>query len=78
MSATPSTFKLVRVPPLLGRTFDPSEGEVGHDRKVILSYGLWQRLYSGDFRAPHSWQANGNRRDQNRGPAYPTTACGRQ
>lgn len=48
MAATPSLFPLLRVSPLLGRTFTASEGEVGADQKVILSYGLWQQVSGGD------------------------------
>lgn len=48
MIATPSLFRLLRVPPALGRAFDDEEGEIGSERKVILSHGLWQQLYAGD------------------------------
>jgi predicted permease len=48
MRATPSLFRLLRVPPALGRTFTDAEGEVGAEHKVILSHGLWQRLYGGN------------------------------
>ena len=48
MKATPSLFRLLRVPPALGRAFTEAEGEIGAERKVILSHGLWQRLYGGD------------------------------
>jgi predicted permease len=48
MRATPSLFRVLRASPALGRTFTDAEGEVGNDRKVILSYALWQRLYGGD------------------------------
>jgi predicted permease len=48
MRVTPSIFRLLRVPPLVGRTFTEEEGEIGQDRKIILSYGLWQRLYDRD------------------------------
>ncbi|MGH9379290.1 MAG: ABC transporter permease [Thermoanaerobaculia bacterium] len=48
MRATPSLFRLLRVPPALGRTFANAEGEIGAEHKVILSHGLWQRLYGGD------------------------------
>lgn len=41
---TPSFFRLLRAKPLLGRTFTEEEGELGSERKVVLSYGLWQRL----------------------------------
>jgi len=48
MKATPSLFRLLQVPPALGRAFTDAEGEIGAEQKVILSYGLWQRLYGGD------------------------------
>ena len=48
MSATPSLFRLLRAPPALGRTFDDEEGEIGANRKVILSHGLWQQLFGDD------------------------------
>ncbi|MGE5814495.1 MAG: ABC transporter permease, partial [Acidobacteriota bacterium] len=48
MRATPSLFRVLRIEPALGRAFTESEGRIGADRKVILSYGLWQRLYGGD------------------------------
>jgi putative ABC transport system permease protein len=48
MRATPSLFRLLRVNAALGRTFTDDEGEIGNDQKIILSYGLWQRLYGGD------------------------------
>ncbi len=48
MRATPSFFRVLQVPPALGRTFTDAEGEVGAERKIILSYGLWQRLTGGD------------------------------
>jgi predicted permease len=48
MNATPSLFRLLRVPPLLGRTFTDEEGEIGHADEAILSYSLWEQLYAGD------------------------------
>jgi predicted permease len=48
MRVTPSLFRLLGVPPALGRTFTDEEGEVGADRRIILSHGLWQRLHGGD------------------------------
>lgn len=48
MLATPSLFRLLEVAPTLGRVFTDSEGDVGADPKVILSYALWQKLYAGD------------------------------
>ena len=48
MTATPSLFKLLRVEPLLGRTFSAAEGEIGAEQKIILSYGLWQQTFGGN------------------------------
>ena len=48
MNATPSLFRLLRAAPALGRAFDDSEGEIGNERKVILSYGLWRQLFGAD------------------------------
>jgi predicted permease len=47
MKVTPSIFRVLRVPPLLGRTFTDAEGERGNDQKIILSYSLWQRAFGG-------------------------------
>ena len=47
MRATPSLFRLLQVAPALGRVFTDAEGQIGADRKVILSHGLWQQLYGG-------------------------------
>jgi putative ABC transport system permease protein len=46
--ATPSLFRVLQVAPALGRTFTEEEGEVGGERKIVLSHGLWQQLYGGD------------------------------
>src|SRR5688572_3949405 len=48
MRATPSLFRVLQVQPALGRTFTDAEGELGSERKIILSHGLWQRLSGGD------------------------------
>jgi predicted permease len=47
MAVTPSFFGLVKTQPALGRAFTAEEGELGSERKVILSHGLWQQLYAG-------------------------------
>ncbi len=31
-----------------GRLFTEEEGEIGNEKKAILTYGLWQELYGGD------------------------------
>src|SRR5262249_22719683 len=45
---TPSFFRLLEVRPLIGRTFTEAEGEPGNDKKVVLSYALWQSQFGGD------------------------------
>ncbi|MEO8076580.1 MAG: ABC transporter permease [Acidobacteriota bacterium] len=47
MSARPSLFRLLRTTPLRGRLFGDQEGELGHEHAVVLSYPLWQELFSG-------------------------------
>jgi len=51
MQATPSFFRLMRVPPVIGRAFTDQDGEVGNDQKVILSYALWKSEFGGDPQA---------------------------
>src|SRR4029077_1486483 len=41
-------FPLLRVQPLLGRTFAPSEDQLGHAHVVILSYAFWQSHFGSD------------------------------
>lgn len=41
-------FKIMKGQPLLGRTFTKEEQEDGKDFVIVLSYGLWQRRFSGD------------------------------
>ena len=45
---TPSLFRLLRVPPLLGRAFVEEEATLGKEKVVVLSYGLWQQMFAGD------------------------------
>src|SRR5436190_1393378 len=45
---TPSFFRLLRIAPAPGRMFTEEDGQVGNDRKVILSYALWQSQFAGD------------------------------
>ena len=37
-------FPMLRVAPLVGRTFSPEEGIHGHERVIVLGYDTWQRL----------------------------------
>ena len=62
MIGRPSLYRLLRAKPLRGRIFTENEGEAGQDRKVILSYGLWQRMFAG------SDAAVGQRRASRRRP----------
>jgi predicted permease len=48
MRVTPSLFRLLRVPPAIGRAFTDAEAEPGATRVIVLSDGLWQTLYGGD------------------------------
>jgi predicted permease len=48
MIATPSLFHLIKATPQIGRTFSDAEGEIGNERRVILSYALWQSAFGGD------------------------------
>ncbi len=47
-AVTPSFFRLLQVEPMLGRTFAEEEGEIGNEKKVILSYAIWQQMFGGD------------------------------
>ncbi|MCU1386251.1 MAG: hypothetical protein JWL71_4948 [Acidobacteria bacterium] len=49
--ATPSFFRLLRIAPALGRTFVDSDGDVGNEKKVVLSYAFWQSQFGGDASA---------------------------
>ena len=51
-ATSPELFKVLGTRPLLGRTFTRAENEFHGDvRKVVLSYGLWQRLFAGERNA---------------------------
>jgi len=48
LEVTPSFFRLLGVQPLVGRTFTEEEGKLGEEKKVVLSYPMWQQLYGGE------------------------------
>jgi predicted permease len=48
LRATPSFYRLVSAGTDSGRLFLDSEGEVGNDTSVILSYGFWQGRYGAN------------------------------
>lgn len=43
-----SLFPLLGVKPLLGRDILPEEAQLGRNREMVLSYGLWKRRFHGD------------------------------
>ena len=43
-----SFFPILRVSPLLGRTFVETENEIGRDNVVVLSHRLWVRRFAAD------------------------------
>ena len=45
---TASTFALLRVRPLLGRTIQPSDEVLGAADVAVIGYDLWQARYAGD------------------------------
>ena len=45
---TPNTFQVMGVPPLLGRTIMPSDGEPAAGPVCVLGYRFWQRQFGGD------------------------------
>lgn len=47
MQVSPSFFRTLRVSAVRGTVFTEGEAEPGNDRKVVLSYGLWQRMFGG-------------------------------
>src|SRR6266851_4625098 len=48
MQATPSFFRIAKIAPLVGWTFTDAEGEIGNEKKAVLSYALWQSQFGGD------------------------------
>ncbi len=46
-AVTPNFFSVLGVTPLIGRTFTEHEDRAGA-QVVVISYGLWQRRYSGN------------------------------
>jgi predicted permease len=45
---TPNTFLVMGVPPLLGRTILPSDGQPDAAPVAVLGYRFWQRQFGGD------------------------------
>jgi len=47
MMARPSLLRMLEAHPIRGRIFNEDEGEIGNNRRVVLTYALWQQLYAG-------------------------------
>ena len=47
-SVTGGFFRMMGVPPVLGRGMLPSDDDPSGTRVAVLSYGLWQRRFGGD------------------------------
>jgi predicted permease len=47
-NVTPSFFRVFPVRVLHGRSFTDAEGEVGSEKKILLTERLWWRLFGGD------------------------------
>jgi putative ABC transport system permease protein len=47
-SVSTSLFPMLGAQPMLGRLFLPEEGQPGRDRELILSYGLWRRVFAAN------------------------------
>lgn len=48
LHVTTGMFRMLGVPPLLGRTFRDDEQEDGANRVAVIGYGLWQRTFAGN------------------------------
>ncbi len=47
-NVTPSFFRICQVAPVLGRAFTEQEGEVGNEKKVVLSDAFWRAQFGSD------------------------------
>ena len=47
MTVTPSFFRVLRTQPLRGQLFTDQQGELGHEKAVVLTHGFWQRTLGG-------------------------------
>src|SRR5215204_5461927 len=47
MFVTPSLFRVLGTQPYRGQLFTEQQGELGQEKVVVLTHGLWQRLFGG-------------------------------
>ncbi len=47
MRVSPGLFDLIQTLPVLGRPFNPADGQPGAEPVVLISHALWQSRYSG-------------------------------
>jgi predicted permease len=47
MQVTPSFFRVLQSKPSRGQLFTEAQGELGQEKVVVLTHGLWQRLFGG-------------------------------
>src|SRR6202012_2137597 len=48
ISATPGIFAVLGVQPALGRAFNQSEGQKGHERVAVVTDSLWRAQFAAD------------------------------
>lgn len=46
-TVTTDFFRVMGQQPAIGRGFTTQEGELGNEKVIVISYGLWQRRYGG-------------------------------
>ena len=47
-AVSPSLFGMLGAKPMLGRTFLPEEAQPGREKELVLSYGLWRRVFAAN------------------------------
>jgi predicted permease len=48
VAANPNLFDVLQVAPYMGRLFRPEEGMPGKNSGIVITYGLWRRVFGGD------------------------------